>query len=118
MTSRSCSARFSRLAFAKVKLSAPISGSRSYTNCCGIAMWGTARSGQVIDTMRAFVAARLLQVNAFRRAIERDFALRSATLRTDAAMHGQTEALLFADFTQRGSSTDAPPLFIMTPGGR
>jgi hypothetical protein len=41
---------------------------------------------------------RLLQVNAFARAIERDFALFATTLRTDAPVNGGTKPLLFAFF--------------------
>ena len=54
--------------------------------------------------------ARLLQVNAFARAIERDLALLAAALRTDPSMHGWTEALLltlFANGTAQSATFSA-----------
>jgi hypothetical protein len=50
------------------------------------------------DSARLFVLASLLQVHAIARAIQRDFALLTATLRANAAMDGRTETLFFALF--------------------
>jgi hypothetical protein len=51
---------------------------------------------EFLNRVRLLVLARLLQIDAVARTIERHLALLAATLRADAPVHRRAKALLFA----------------------
>ena len=57
-----------------------------------------SRPVQILDLARLFMLPCLLEINTLSWAIERHLALLAATLRADASMHCQTEALFFSFF--------------------
>src|SRR6185437_6467543 len=59
------------------------------------------RRVEFLDWTRLLVLSRLLQIDAVAWAIEGHFALLTAALRTNAAMHRRTEALFLAFFADR-----------------
>jgi len=67
---------------------------------------------KTFDPARLFVLARLLQIDAVARAIERDLALLAAALRTDASVNRGAEALFFAEIADGAGQVLAPD-FIM-----
>jgi hypothetical protein len=64
---------------------------------------------------RLFVLARLLQISTVRRAIESDFALLSAALRTNAPVNGGAKASLFAQIADSAIQRVESPSNIMVP---
>src|SRR5439155_10246384 len=60
---------------------------------------------ELFNGTRLLMLARLLQINAFARTVQRNLALLAAALRTDPTMYGWTEALLFALFANSTAQT-------------
>jgi hypothetical protein len=59
------------------------------------------------------VLSSLLQIDAIAWAIQRNFPLLTATLRTNPPMHSRAESLLFASFADGTGQLFAPDFFIM-----
>ncbi len=70
------------------------------------------KSGRIdlVGRARFLMLTRLPQIRAVTRAVESYFALLSATLRTDAAMHRRAKALLLAQFTNCTAQSRYSPL--------
>jgi hypothetical protein len=64
---------------------------------------------QFIHWTRFLVLARLLKIDALTGTIERHLALLTATLRTNPAVHGGTEAFLLALFANRTTHGNRAP---------
>src|SRR5271167_3966869 len=61
---------------------------------------------QILHGTRLFMFPCLLQIDAGAGAIERHFALLTATLRADTSMDGGTKALFFSLFADRATHED------------
>ena len=69
-------------------------------------LWKHRRLIKLFDRSRLFMFSRLLQIYAIARAVERNFPLLTAALRTYAPVHRRAEALLFAFLTNRTAQSD------------